>query len=69
MSKFSCPACGSNLMHERIYDGTDLNEIEPGGEVLDKGSKSNGSSRIYCKSNEEHDIPLDLQEAVLDLVE
>lgn len=68
MCQFTCPTCGSSLVHERNHDGTELNEIQKDGTVVPVDSQSNASNTLFCKSNPNHPIPGEQAESLIDLI-
>lgn len=64
-----CPVCKSKLRVERVDDGTLIYDIDKDGSTTEVVNDSNGYTRVYCTSNDQHEIPLDLQVKVLNLTE
>ena len=65
-----CVICGSDLVYERVDDGIKRYRIDSKTkELVNISSNSNGSTRVYCSSDEGHDVDEILQEQVMDYVE
>ena len=69
MSKIVCPVCGGALMYHRIDDGEDLVEIVSDKKIIYQGGDSNGSTRVYCKTDESHKIDPELWDEVVTIAE
>ena len=67
--RYECPICQSALSHEREDDGIIRNEISKSGEVTEVYNDSNGGDRVFCSKNSDHEIPNELVQAVIYLVE
>lgn len=59
--EFECPVCGAKLHHERVDDGTIINEVADDGTVeIELVNISNGFDRVYCSEDSNHNIADDV---------
>lgn len=65
---FECPVCKATLNHRRVDDGSTHHSISKKGKIEITGERSDGYDEVTCSKNSDHEIPTDLQEAVLSLV-
>ncbi len=66
--KIECPVCQATLIHRRTDDGFTSHSISKEEKVAVIADNSNGSDEVMCSVDASHEIPADLQEAVLELV-
>ncbi len=73
MSNVKCPVCGGELIYHRVDDGESkviIRKEEDGHLSAEEiGSDSNGSTRVYCNTDESHDIPVELWDEVVLIAE
>jgi lysine/ornithine N-monooxygenase len=69
MANLKCPICNSNLIYHRINDGESKVEIINEEEIEEISNESDGSTSVYCSSDESHTIPQDLQFQVIEIAE
>lgn len=63
-----CPVCGDSLIYHRIEDSEFKAYVED-DEVTEIEDRSNGSSRVYCSSDDSHEIPDELWTEVIQRAE
>ena len=64
-----CPICGSELIYERVDDGTIRIKVEKDGTLTEEVNDSDGYTRIYCSKDYTHEIPVKLQDTIMLLIE
>jgi len=73
MSDIKCPECGGELIYHRVDDGESkvlIRKKDDGTFSLEEvGTDSNGSTRVYCATDESHTIPVDLWDEVVLIAE
>ena len=64
-----CPVCGSGLIYERADDGIVRLQIEDNGKsITSLANKSDGSTYVYCRTDNTHKLSNELIDAVCDIV-
>ena len=67
MSKYRCPVCQGVIYINRIDDAETLVSVDDNGELKELSCRSDGSISVYCKENNTHVIPQELQEELIDI--
>ena len=63
-----CPICKAPIHYKRVDDDIVINEIGPYGEVIELSNESDGYEVMYCSKNKEHQLPLEIYQTILDLI-
>ena len=66
---YECPICQATLDHTREDDGIVRHEISKSGDVIEVYNDSNGEDSVYCTNDSSHEIPQEMVQAVIDLVQ
>ena len=67
--KWICPECGCTLSHDRVDDGIVSHSITANGTVTETYNDSNGYDSVYCSNDSSHEIPDELINKVLYLID
>ena len=67
--KIKCPECGGRIRHERLVEEEHIHEIDEDGNVITIKDKDNTSGSIYCSNDRDHEIPDEMFNKVMDIIE
>jgi hypothetical protein len=69
MPKIKCPVCGGNIIYHRIDDGENKIRIISDEAYVEIGTKSHGSTSVYCETDATHDITGQLRDTVIEIAQ